>query len=316
MSKLLLIDADTIIYSSAAKEEINKCFATNKNNGKSQMFSSKTAFNEWHKEYSKYPKEDYEFETVKELVGEISYACSSVKKKIGAILEAVPHSKFQICIQGTGNYRTEYPAKYVSYKGQRGDKPLLFKETYEYALNKWDGNILVVDNEEVDDYCCYNSWKHWNPKGNVEDSNIVISAVDKDLFQHCVGAMHNYYKPEEGVFWNTRKAQYKGYWGSCLVGDAADNIDGILKLSDETLRKYGIRKSKDNACGKVAAARILSDVKSEQDAAQRVVDAYKLAWPDDGIDRLSDMAFFLWLRKREGQMYSLREHLDFLGVKY
>ena len=110
--------------------------------------------------------------------------------------------------------------------------------------------------------------------------------------------------------------QYKGFWGSCLVGDAADNIDGILRLSDETLRKYGIKKSKDNACGKVGGAKILCDVKTEKEAAQRVVDAYKLAWPEDGVDRLSDMAFFLWLRKREGQMYVLREHLEHLGVAY
>lgn len=313
MSKLLLIDADTIIYSSAAKEEINKCLATNKNNGKSQMFPSKTAFSDWHKEHSKYPKEDYEFEVVKELVGETSYACSSVKRKITSILEAVSHTDYKICIQGSNNYRTDYPAKYVVYKGQRGAKPLLFKDTYHYALNKWDKNIVVVDNEEVDDYVCYNSWQHWKPKGSIEDSEIVVAFCDKDVHQHSVGALYNYMKPEEGVFWNTRKMQYKGYWGSCLTGDTADNIDGILQLADETKKKYGI---KTTTCGKVAAAKILCEVKTEQDAAQRVVDAYKLAWPEDGIDRLSDMAFFLWLRKREGQMYVLREHLDHLGVVY
>lgn len=313
MSKLLLIDADTIVYASAATEEINKCLATNNNNGKSQMFPSKTAFNEWHKEYSKYPKEEYSFEVVKELVGETSYACSSVKKKIAAILEAVPHTDYKICIQGTGNFRMDYPAKYVAYKGQRGDKPLLFKDTYQYVLNKWGKNVVVVDNEEVDDFVCYNSWNNFNPKGNVEDSNIVVAFCDKDIHQNSVGALYNYKQPDQGIFWNTRKMQYKGFWGSCLVGDSADNIDGILRLSDETKKKYGI---KTNTCGKVAGAKILCDVKTEKESAQRVVDAYKSAWPEDGIDRLSDMAFFLWLRKREGQMYVLREHLEHLGVSY
>lgn len=313
MTKLLLIDADTIIYSSAAKEEINKCYATNKNNGKSQMFPSKTAFNEWHKEYSKTPKEDYTFEVVKELVGETSYACSSVKNKINAIIEIVPHTDYKICIQGAGNYRMDYPAKYVDYKGQRGAKPLLFKDTYQYVLSKWNRNVIVIDNEEVDDFVCYNSWKDWNPKGNVEDSKLTLAFCDKDIWQNSVGALFNYNKPEEGVFWNTRKMQYTGFWTSCLVGDTADNIDGILLLGEDTKKKYGI---KTNTCGKVAGARIMSDVKSEKEAAQRVVDAYKEAWPDDGVDRLSDMAFFLWLRKREGQMYVLREHLDHLGVTY
>lgn len=303
MGKLLLIDADTIIYSSAAKEEINKCFTTNKNNGKSQMFPSKSAFNEWHKEYSKYPKEDYEFEVVKELVGETSYACSSVKKKITSILEAIPHDDYKICIQGAGNFRNDYVAKYVDYKGQRGAKPLLFQDTYNYVKRKWGNNVIVVNNEEVDDYVCYNSWKQWNPKGNKDDAELIIAFCDKDIHQHSVGAMYNYLRPEDGIFWNTRQMQYKGFWGSCLVGDNADNIDGIVRLGDDTIKKYGVRKCKDNACGKAAAARILCDVKSEQEAAQRVVDAYKCAWPDDGVDRLADMTFYLWLRKREWQIY-------------
>lgn len=311
--KLLLIDADTIVYASAAAEEINKCLATNKNNGKSQMFPSKSAFNDWHKEYSKYPKEDYSFEIVKELVGETSYACSSVKKKITAVLEAVHHTEFKICIQGGNNYRMDYPAKFVNYKGQRGQKPLLFKETYQYVLSKWKNNVVVVEGEEVDDYVCYNSWKHWNPKGNTEDSELVVAFCDKDIWHNSVGALYNYNKPDEGVFWNTQQMQYTGFWTSCLVGDVADNIDGILKLAEGTKKKYGV---KTNTCGKVAGARIMCDVKSEQDAAQRVVDAYKLAWSEDGVDRLSDMSFFLWLRKHEGQMFDLREYLDKLGVKY
>jgi len=50
MTKLLVIDADTILYSSAAQQQLNKCLATNIEHGSQRLFESKTAFNEWAKE--------------------------------------------------------------------------------------------------------------------------------------------------------------------------------------------------------------------------------------------------------------------------
>lgn len=314
--KILYIDADTLLYQAAAKEEINKCLATNTLNGKSKMFESKTAFNEWHKTSSQHPKEAYTFEVVKEQVGEAPFAFRSVRDKITNIVllaeEAYNCVDYRVCIQGKDNYRKYYKSDFVAYKGQRQEKPLLLADVQTYVKRKYGDRCVVVDGEETDDFICKTAWKHWNPEGSIEDSGVLISFVDKDIVQNSPGAMLNYMQLESGAFWNTLEMQYKGFWGSTLMGDAADNIDGILHLADETKKKYGI---KTGGCGKVAAARILSTVESEKDAAERVLEAYRLAWPDDYFQRLQDMCFFLWLRREDGEMFDLKKYLDKLKVE-
>jgi hypothetical protein len=280
------------------------------------MFESKTAFNEWHKEHSKYPKEAYTFEGVKEQVGEVSHACQNVKRKIENILEVAADlgfDDFRVCIQGKHNYRNDYVSKYVSYKGQRQDKPLMFNYVYAYTQKKYKDKVFVVNGEETDDLICRTAWQNWNPKGSVQDSNILIAYVDKDICQNSPGALLNYFQLESGAFWNTHQMQYKGFWGSVLTGDAADNIDGILELGPDTKRKYGI---KTNGCGKISAARILSTVENELDAATRVIEAYKESWPDDYMERLQDMCFFLWLRRKEGEMFSFTDYLETLKKEH
>jgi hypothetical protein len=316
MGRILYIDADTILYSSAAKEEINKCLATNTINNKSKLFESKTAFNEWHKEHSTHPKEVYTFKQEKELVGEISYACKSVRSKIEGIVEKAGCDDFRVCIQGVGNYRNEYISKYVDYKGQRAGKPLLYSDVFNYAVKKYKDKVIVTSGEETDDYLCKLAWKYWDSKHTIEDSPIVIGYCDKDIQQNCPSVLINYKKLEEGLFLNTHELQYKGFWKSVLIGDAADNIFGIVKLSDSTLKRYGIKKAKDNACGPVAAARIICAAESEKECAERVLEAYKLSWPDDYMERLQDMCFFLWLRREEDEMFDLKKYFDKLGVQY
>lgn len=313
MKRVLYIDADTILYSSAAKEEINKCLATNTINNKSKLFESKTAFNEWHKEHSTHPKEVYTFQQEKELVGEISFACKSVRSKIEGIVEKAGCDDFRVCIQGIGNYRNDYVSKYVAYKQQRTGKPLLYSDVFNYAVKKYKDKVIVTSGEESDDFLSKLAWKYWNDKHTIEDSPIVIGYVDKDIQQNCPGVLLNYFKLDEGLFLNTYEMQYKGFWKSVLTGDSADNIDGILQLSNETKKRYGI---KANGCGPVAATRILCAAESERECAERVLEAYKLSWSDDYLERLQDMCFFLWLRREEDEMFDLKKYFDKLGVLY
>ena len=315
--KILYIDADTLLYQSAAKEEINKCLVTNTLNGKSKMFESKTAFNEWYKNNPRYEKSVYSFEVAKEQIGPASHASRSARDKITSIIDLCEEqyncADFKVCIQGGGNFRKKYISKFVNYKGQRTEKPLLLADVQEYVKKKFKDRCLVIEGEEVDDFVCRKAWESWNPSGSVEDSPTLIAFCDKDIWQNSPGALLNYMQIEHGAYWNTDEMRYKGFWGSVLMGDQADNIDGILNLSEETKRRYGI---KTGGCGKVAAARILSTVESEKEAVERVIEAYKLSWPEDYIDRLQDMCFFLWLRREEGEMFDLTTVLNKLGIQY
>ena len=49
---------------------------------------------------------------------------------------------------------------------------------------------------------------------------------------------------------------------------------------------------------------------------ERVLEAYRLSWPDDWKQRLQDMCFFLWMRREEGEMFELTKYLDNIGVDY
>ena len=87
-SKLLILDCDTILYSSAAQQQDNKCLATNIEYGSQRLFESKTAFNEWLKTAENRTKDMYSFQTVSSVIGEPRFAFQSIKQKIDAILEA------------------------------------------------------------------------------------------------------------------------------------------------------------------------------------------------------------------------------------
>lgn len=309
MTKLLLIDADTILYSSAAKEEIRKCKATHKESGRSKVFPSKTSFNVWLEENPKWDKEMFEFDVEQELVGEKAFAFASVRNKIDNILEAVPHDDFRVCIQGSGNFRKDRQAKYVNYKAQRDAKPLLLKDAWDYTVKKYKDKCIISEGEETDDRLTIIGWEYWNKK---EHDNLVIAAVDKDIHSNVPGYFFNYFHPEDGVYFNDELSQGKRYWTQVLTGDSADNINGIGHLSAETKKKYGIKTA---GCGKIAAAKILADVESEQECACRVMEAYKLSWPDTWKQTIDEMCFFLWLRRCEGDMFKFKTHvLDRLGI--
>lgn len=298
--KLLYIDADTLLYSSAAKEELNKCLAKHIPTGREKLFESKTEFNKWLKESPKWKKEDFEFTVHKELTGCIQYACASFRNKIDNILEAVSCKDFFVCIQGEGNFRKSVPAKYVQYKAQRGEKPLLFQELYDWVKVKYKHRCVVIDGEETDDFVV-----------RAINAGNVGAICDKDIFANASGLFFNYMKPELGVFFWNDEERWAKYWRQVLHGDDGDNIDGIVKLAQETKEKYGI---KTNGVGEKATDKILDGCVTEKESAERVLEAYKLAYPDDGYERMKEMCFFLWMRRYEGEVFDLDVYLKNLGI--
>lgn len=303
--KLLYIDSDTLIYSSAAKEELNKCLAKHIPTGREKLFESKTEFNNWLRENSKWKKEDFEFIVVKELVNPedgIRFACASFKQKVANIVEAVGAKDYFVCIQGEGNFRKTHPAKYVQYKAQRGEKPLLFQELYEWVKVKYKHRCIVVDGEETDEYVVR----------KILDGH-VGSACDKDLFANASGLFYNYMKPELGVFEWTDEQRWKKYWRQVLHGDAGDNVDGILTLAPIIKSKYGVTTK---GVGEATADKILNGCTSEKEAAERVLEAYLITYPEDGFERMAEMCFFLWMRRHDGEMFDLKNYLYKLGVGY
>jgi hypothetical protein len=305
MSKLLLIDADTILYAAAQQQQSNQCLATNIAQQRTKLFESKTAFNEWAKENNR-DKSNYSFETVSEITGEPRFAFQTIKQKIDTIVEASGCKDYRVCIQGDGNFRKFYESKFVDYKGQRTAKPLLFHECFDYMEKKYKAKCIVSKGQETDDYV---NIVAWNALRESTSENLVVAYCDKDITANGQGQYLNYNKLDKGVFWQDEVTQYTEYWTQVICGDSADNLMGLEAVHKDTKAKYGI---KTNGAGPVAASKLLNGITSEKEAAERVMEAYSLSWPEDWFERLSDNAFFLYLRRKEDEMFNFKDYMESL----
>ena len=312
MTKLLVIDADTILYSSAAQQQLNKCLATNIEHGSKRLFESKTAFNEWAKENNR-DKASYSFETKSEIKpdAEPRFAFQSIKQKVDKIVDAAGCDDFVLCIEGEGNFRKDFKSRFVDYKGQRSEKPILFEECRDFFLKKYKGRVILSEGRETDDTCNIMAWESYRKgleSGDKSKCNVVLSFCDKDLAANSRGWLLNYNKLENGIFWNDSFTQAYNFATQLLIGDSADNIPGIEKLSKITKERFGI---KVEGVGPATVKKILADCKTEVDLAARVFECYSAMYgEEEGWDeRLDENGFFLYLLRHEKDEWDLNKYL-------
>lgn len=310
--KLLVVDADTLLYSSAAQQQLNKCLATNIEYGSQRLFESKTAFNEWAKENNR-DKANYSFETVSEIKpdAEPRFAFQAIKQKVDKIVEAAKCDDYVLCIEGEGNFRKDFKSRFINYKGQRSEKPLLFEECREFFLKKYKKKVILSEGRETDDTCNIMAWESYNKGFSSKDRNkcnVVLAYCDKDLAANSRGWMLNYNKLEEGIFWNDAFTQSYNFATQLLIGDSADNIPGIEKLSKITKERFNI---KVEGVGPATAKKILADCKTEVDLASRVYECYEAMYGEEEgwEERLDENGFFLYLLRHEKDEWDLNKYL-------
>lgn len=310
--KLLVVDADTLLYSSAAQQQLNKCLATNIEYGSQRLFESKTAFNEWAKEHNR-KKDNYSFETISEIKpdAEPRFAFQSIKQKVDKIVQAASCDDFVLCIEGEGNFRKDFKSKFVDYKGQRSEKPILFEECREFFLKKYKKKVILSEGRETDDTCNIMAWESYNKGVSSKDKskcNVVLAYCDKDIAANSRGWLLNYNKLEEGIFWNDAFTQSYNFAVQLLIGDSADNIPGIEKLSKITKERFNI---KVEGVGPATAKKILADCKTEVDLATRVFECYSAMYGEEEgwEERLDENGFFLYLLRHEKDAWDLNRYL-------
>ena len=295
--RTLVIDFDTVLYSSAAQQQLNRCIAIHKESGREKLWDSKTDFNVWLKSQDRWKKDDFDFKVKSELKpgAEPSHAYSTIDQKLSNIIDAGKCDDFLIVIEGPGNHRMDRESQFVKYKGSRPEKPLLFHQCKEFIRSKYRHNLLMATGRETDDEVVIRSWQAYNRSFKYRDKNeaqYVIAYCDKDIPANGRGWMLNYMKLENGIFWNDGFTQSYNFAVQCLTGDNADEIPGIEKLAPEV-----------NGVGPATAEKILTDCKTEADLAARVVECYKGTHPDDWRQRLDDNAFFLYLLRSEDDVW-------------
>jgi len=105
-----------------------------------------------------------------------------------------------------------------------------------------------------------------------------------------------------------------------IMGDKADNIPGLEKLSNTTLDTYlplksgKPRKEGAGACGEAKAVAILKGVTSDNMALRRVHVAYKEYYGSSAIERFLEQAYLLWMQRTDNE-WDVLEFIKEVGFK-
>lgn len=191
---------------------------------------------------------------------------------------------------GRGNLKGVKP-----YQGNRKgkEKPPLLELIRNSAAAYFDNHkeITIIENKaiEADDGLMIDHYRMRNGVLVSEDKDLLMSPYESwcvntgkfltlgkgDTF----GYLTKTYTPS-----GTMKLKGKGtkfFWAQMLMGDTADNVQGLVSL-------YGKK------CGGVAAFNLLDELSTESDAANAVLDAYRFI----GQNPVPE-AYALWLLRSE-----------------
>jgi DNA polymerase-1 len=91
------------------------------------------------------------------------------------------------------------------------------------------------------------------------------------------------------------------FWHQLLMGDTADNIAGLPKISGKLANRYLPTKTynpkrKALQCGEAKAVAILKGVRTDREAAKRCLEAYQGHYTN-AVEMLVEQAFLLWMRR-------------------
>jgi hypothetical protein len=176
---------------------------------------------------------------------------------------------YQGYLTGSNNFRVEI-AKQAPYKGNRkAEKPKHYHLLREYLQKAW--GFEMIDGQEADDAIGIAAY-------SLDPEDYCIFSIDKDL-DMIRGWHYNFVKDKK--YYVNEEDTMRTFYKQVLTGDRVDNIPGLKGIGDKKAEK------------------ILGEAKTEQDLFTAVLAAY-----DDDILRMTEMAQLLWIRRKEGEMWT------------
>ena len=321
--KLLIVDFDTPIVRSASMCQTNYV-AVHIDTGNEYPVQSQKAFlqkinPEYHKKYKfewkpQPLKPAADSTENKEILHHPEYiGMHALNREIEKIRTAASTWAYDVLfvIHKEGNHRNEI-ATIAEYKGQRKEKPIFTPEIKEHAIKKLGDKAILAVGEESDDTVAQYLYEEYLRVGErKEHFNVVLGHVDKDIDQ-CPGWHYNYDK--NVIYWVDKISAARKFYTQCIMGDASDNIKGIVDLPKEVKEQYGIWKGK--GVGEKSAVKLLEDCDTPQKMLQRVVDLYRIQYPDNWFDILQENCRLLYLKRTPDDAYCLQSKLDIFKVTY
>lgn len=338
-SKLVFIDADTILFRAAQKFQ-NNMFRIHEDrleplgltlSDRELAWEGKRGAYAWGKSQG-ITIGPADLEEFVESVGELSAALATVKRELSAVIAQPWVKDYRIYMEGEGNFR-EDRATIQFYKGNREgvDKPVLLKEVSEYVKSKYKGKVIIAEGIETDDKVSIAGWEwyhHARKTRNRDNCEVVLAFVDKDLRQ-IAGYHWNYQKPEEPVLWMNDIDAFKHFCWQCLLGDDTDNIPGLTQWSKELSEQWGLAKRA--TIGEVGCWNQVKDLNTKVELAQKVIDIYKSVYGIEPFEMyleskdakedvtwdyiLNENAALLWMLHEEGEEFNFIEHAGELGCQ-
>jgi len=192
----------------------------------------------------------------------------SARTMLTSVLKELGASDYIMYVGGNEEFRLN-KSKLMKYKGNRDDvqKPIIFKEMRQYAIDHLGAK--VVEGIEVDDQVIIDAYG--------KDNHVVV-AIDKDAMAQPV-KVFNPDKSDLGILncaslgeleldtkRKIRGYGYKFMLTQLVLGDKADNYSPTYKS--------------DIKFGDVKAYELLHDISSEKEGLERVIEQYKLFYPE------------------------------------
>ena len=347
---ILHIDADTAVFRAAKSVQESYIVVKHIPTGRQIEFENKTAFyGHWKKKEGGYlgeknkeraekglepfPLEQFEIEEHDRIFDELDDPVEEAVKQFDFFIGGIKKSRlahdYILYVGGEGNYRYG-AAETLPYKGNRPEKPILFKEIRTAIVEKYKNKVKIISGREVDDQLAIvgrKNYLNWKETGEWED---ILGYIDKDL-KMIISPSINYDNLEDPVYTPTEYEAAFSYCTQLLIGDKqTDNIPGLPNLPNEIREKYGIRKG--NSLGATTAENYLKGSDSIKELFSRVVTAYRAYYGDElfefvnykgdkykcgWIERLNEVAILTYMNPLDDPLsYDIRDTLDRLGVEY
>jgi DNA polymerase-1 len=106
------------------------------------------------------------------------------------------------------------------------------------------------------------------------------------------------------------------FWHQMIMGDKADNIPGLEKISNKDLDMYFPLKSgkprKDGAgaCGEAKAYEVLKTVTTDEEAAKRTWVLYYNYYGPTAMERFFEQAYLLWMQRNYADPYDVIKYFE------
>jgi hypothetical protein len=323
------VDFDTVLVRAADYVQESYIEVTNKHTKEVVEFSGVQKFygtspkkkdGGWIATQDKYTADDFTIEQkfrYKELPPEeesyLDWAMGLIDFRVGAIKRVCEAKTYKLWVGGEGNFRYD-AAHILPYKGERKEKPLLFRELKAAFMEKYKNRVCIAaDSKEVDDEISIKGWASYNHFVRTGKHKYVLGYIDKDIKQVPCPAF-NYDKPELGITTPTIQECCHHFCLQLLKGDrSTDNIPGLAGVGDKTALKLleGRNTPKEMYEAVVSTYKDYYGLDAFPFTSHRGVESTR-TW----LDMLDENARLLYMLRKPGEVYKIQDTFKRLGVDY